>query len=161
GTSAMRPVPDKCRLLFGPYRPPPLRRGQRGFCLVRDCTVVVTSWSAGRIQWPRCRALDSPGGGSGLLVDETLASAVRQESAAAVMHWWGVSAKAVWHWRKTLGLGRTDSPGPRRLIQAAALAGADKVRGKPLPPAVVEKLRRAARADLHRTPLPCGVGASP
>src|SRR5262245_37249898 len=146
---------ERVRLLFGPDDPPPLTRGARAFCLVRDCLVVVTSWSACHIQWPRRRAKDGPGRASGLLVDETLALAVRQESAAAVMHWWGVSAKAVWRWRKALGVGRTDSPGTRRLIQAAAEKGADQLRGKPLLPEVVEKLRRAALAD-GRRPGPTG-----
>src|SRR5262245_50244449 len=44
----------------------------------------------GLIPWPRCRALDQRGGcGSGLLVDEELARAVRSESTAAEMYWWG------------------------------------------------------------------------
>src|SRR5262245_23921215 len=115
---------ERVKLLFGPYRAPALERGDRATCLYRDALVVVTGWSAGRIPWPRCRALDSRGG-SGLLVDEELARAVRHESAAAVMHWWCVSSKAVWHWRRALGVGRTDSPGSRRLIRAAAEAGAE------------------------------------
>jgi hypothetical protein len=82
---------DRVKLLFGPYQAPALRRGDRAFCLLRDCTVVVTSWSSDRIPWPRCRALDGTGGGSGLLLDEELARAVRHESAAAVMYWWGAS----------------------------------------------------------------------
>jgi hypothetical protein len=39
--------------------------------------MVVTSWSDGRILWPRCRAADTPGGGSGLVVDAELTRAVR------------------------------------------------------------------------------------
>lgn len=77
------------KLLFGPYTPPPLRKGDRTTCLYRDCDVVVTAWSDGRIPWPRCRALDSRGHGSGILVDAELARAVRKESAAAVMYWGG------------------------------------------------------------------------
>ena len=77
---------DRLKLLFGPYRAPPLRRGDRATCLYRDTTVVITSWTDAPIPWPRCRALDSRGG-FGLLVDEELARAVRHESAAAVMHW--------------------------------------------------------------------------
>src|SRR5262245_66336696 len=106
---------ERVTLLFGPYTPPKLKRGDRAGCLVRDCTVVITSISAGRIPWPRCRALDSRGG-SGLLVEEELARAVRSESAAALKFWWGVSTKAVWHWRKALGVGRMDSPGSCRPI---------------------------------------------
>jgi hypothetical protein len=81
--------PDKVKLLFGPYEPPPLRKGDRTSCLDRDADVVVTGWSDGRIPWPRCRALDSRGHGSGLLVEEELARPVRSESAAAIMYWWG------------------------------------------------------------------------
>ncbi len=109
---------DRVRLLFGPYQAPPLNRGDRATCLLRDCTVVITSWTDARIPWPRCRAVDSPGGGSGLLLDEELARAVRHESAAAVMHWWGVSEGVVWRWRKALGVARADPEGSRRLYQA-------------------------------------------
>ena len=91
-------------LLFGPYTAPRLKRGERAFCFFPDCDVVVTSWTDGRIPWPRCRALDNPIGGSGLLVDEELARVVQSESASAIKHWWGVSAKAVWNWRKALGV---------------------------------------------------------
>src|SRR5262249_41617364 len=80
---------DRVQLLVGPYKAPPLKRGDRATCLFRDCGVVVTGWTDARVPWPRCRALDSPGGGSGLLVDEELTRAVRHESAAAVMFWWG------------------------------------------------------------------------
>src|SRR5262249_46477750 len=58
--------PENCKLLFGPYEPPPLAKGERTHCLYRDALVVVTSWSDGRISWPRCRALGHRGG-SGLL----------------------------------------------------------------------------------------------
>jgi hypothetical protein len=142
----MRHVPENARLLFGPYTPPPLRKGDRTRCLYRDADVVITSWSDGRISWPRCRALGHRGG-SGLLIDDELARAVRSESAAAVMFWWGVSCNAVWLWRKALGVeGRDGTEGSRRLIRAAAEKGADQVRGKPLSAEQVERRRRTARA---------------
>jgi hypothetical protein len=76
---------NRVRLMFGPYKPPKLRRGRRATCLYRNADVVITGWSAGRIPWPRCRTLDDHGGGgSGLLVNEELAYAVRHESAAAM-----------------------------------------------------------------------------
>jgi hypothetical protein len=112
-------VPNKFRLLHGPYEPPPLRKGDRVTCLYRDA-VVVTSWSGGRIPWPRCRAL-SVRGGSGLLVCEELAQAVRTESAAAVEYCWGISGNTVTLWRKTLGVeGWTGTEGTRRLVRAAS-----------------------------------------
>ena len=81
----MRRVPENAKLLFGPYTPPPLRKGEHTRCLYRDADVVITSWSDGRISWPRCRALGHRGG-SGLLVDDELARAITHESAAALMY---------------------------------------------------------------------------
>jgi hypothetical protein len=72
-------VNEAIRLLFGPYRAPRLRRGDRAFCLLRDGPVVITSWTDAPIPWPRCRKLDGPGGGSGLLLDEEL---VRQSGVS-------------------------------------------------------------------------------
>ena len=91
---------EHVRLLFGPYKAPSLRRGDRSSCLFRDCQVVVTGWTDAPIAWPRCRALDSTGGGSGLLVDEESARAVRHEAAAAVMFWWSGSKTAAQNWRR-------------------------------------------------------------
>src|SRR5262249_10796644 len=71
------------RLHAGPYTPPSLRRGDRATCLFRDADVVITSWTSAPIPWPRCCRADPPGGGSGLLVTEELARAVRTGSAFA------------------------------------------------------------------------------
>jgi hypothetical protein len=60
--------PNLTRLLHGPYTPPPLRRGDRAVCLYRDCEVVITTWSDGRISWPCCRRIGNRGR-PGLLVD--------------------------------------------------------------------------------------------
>ena len=114
---------DRIRLLFGPYKAPALRRGDRAVCLVRDCDVVITGWTNAPISWPRCRALGTRGGGSGILVDEVLAWAIRHESALAIKYWWRASRNTVWWWRQSLGVGRADSEGSRRLICEAAKAG--------------------------------------
>ena len=53
---------------------------------------------------------------------------MRNESAAAVMHWWGASMTAVCHWRKALGTSRTDNQGTARLMLAAAEKGAEAVK---------------------------------
>src|SRR4051812_17625224 len=86
-------------LHHGPYPAPLLRRGDRAACLARDCDVVITSWTAARIPWPRCCAVGTRGG-SGILVDEELARAIRTESAAAVRFWWSVSIRTMATWRK-------------------------------------------------------------
>jgi hypothetical protein len=132
---------DRRKLLFGPYQAPRLGRGDRAHCLYRDAIVVVTSWTDAPIPWPRCRALDSPGGGSGLLVDDELARAVRHESAAAVMYWWGASSSAVNDWRRALGVDANGTEGTRRLRRVVARDGGEAVkylyaarRREPAPP---------------------------
>jgi hypothetical protein len=135
---------EKVKLLFGPYLAPPVKRGDRTTWLYRDSLVVITGWPDAPIPWPRCRPLGSRGGGSGLLLDEELARAVRHESVAAVMFWWGASMTAVCHWRRVLGVTRTDNEGTARLVQVAAERGARTTRGEALPPEQVERRRQTA-----------------
>jgi hypothetical protein len=110
---------DHVKLLFGPYRAPPLKVGDRALCLYRDAEVVIYGWSPARIPWPLCYHVGTRACGKGLLVDEELARAVRLESAIAVRHWWGVSAATVLKWRRIVGAGRKNNPGTQRLIRAA------------------------------------------
>jgi hypothetical protein len=113
----------KTKLLFGPYRVPRLKRGQRTSCLYRDTDVVVFGWTDARIPWPRCYVAGTRAAGQGLLVNEELARAIRGESAADIRHWWGVCAVTVTKWRQALGIGRKGSEGSCRLIQKAAQTG--------------------------------------
>lgn len=113
----------KTNLLFGPYRPPPLRVGDRTLCIYRDAEVVVFGWSAAPIPWPRCYVLGTRAAGQGLLIEDELARAVRNESSMAIQHWWGVCEVTVGKWRRALRVGRTDSEGSRRLIRRAAQTG--------------------------------------
>jgi hypothetical protein len=130
--------------LNGPYTPPPLRKGDRTHCLLRDCDVVITSWSNGRIPWPRCRALHSRGG-SGILLDEELARAVRQESALAIGYWWGASEGAVCRWRKALGVTVMNNEASHELIVANAGLGADAIQEKEY-----TREERQARSEISR-----------
>ncbi len=112
--------PEHVRLLFEPYQAPPLRRGDRAFCLVRDYAVVVIGLSGARIPWPRCVRLERPRyGRGGLLIDDELARAIRHESATAVAYWWGVHLSTVLNWRKALGVTRTNNEGTHRLVLGA------------------------------------------
>lgn len=55
----------------------------------------------------------------------------------------------VWRWRRALGVGREDTPGLRRLLQAARARGADATRDVALPPEQVEaRWQRAIRLRL-------------
>jgi len=134
------PDPDKVKLLFGPYKPTPLQRGDVAFCYIRDYPVVVIGWSDARIPWPRYIPLDPPRQGRGLLIDDELARAILHESALAVAPWWGVSVSTVWHWRKALGVTRKNNQGTHRLVLGAIGAtlesrfgegGPQRPRGRP------------------------------
>src|SRR4051794_26450617 len=102
----MNALPPLCH---GPYHPPRLQVGERTLCLLRDCEVVITSWSDAPISWPRCQPIGQRGG-CGLLLDEELARAVRCESALAIRLWWGAHAGVVWRWRKVLGVTVASNP---------------------------------------------------
>jgi hypothetical protein len=45
-------------LLFGPYKAPRLKVGQRAVCQYRDADVVITSRTDAPIPWPRCRSME-------------------------------------------------------------------------------------------------------
>jgi len=114
---------EKAALLFGPYKTPMVKVGDQVSCLGRDADVVIYDWSLAPIPWPLCYYAGTRAAGRGLLVDEELVRAIRQESAAALIHWWGVSASTATLWRKVFGVGRVGSEGSRRLVQEAAMGG--------------------------------------
>jgi hypothetical protein len=120
---------DRVKLLSGPYTPPPLKRGDRATCLYRDADVVITSWTAAPISWPRCRRLECSGG-SGLLVTEELVRAVRTESSKALQHWFGLSERTVWSWRKAFGVSQWGTEGSRQLHRELSERGAEATRSK-------------------------------
>jgi hypothetical protein len=134
---------EHVRLLHGPYTAPGLRRGDKATCLLRDGEVLITGWSDARISWPRCRLPGTHGGGSGLLVEDELARAVRSESSLAIQHWWGVNFRTVWCWRKALGVPPYNE-GTTRLHAMWNKENGARLRGKKLPPEQVERRRRTA-----------------
>jgi hypothetical protein len=114
--------------------------------------VIVTGWSDARIPWPRCRRPDTHGGGSGLLVDEELARAIRLESSLAIQHWFGVDYSVVWRWRKALGVPRFNE-GSAWLQTALNVSKGAALRGKRLSPEQVEQRRQTAK-ELGLRPPP-------
>src|SRR5262245_25600 len=132
--------PEHVRLLYGPYQPPALKKGDRATCLHRDSTVVITGWSDAPIPWPRGRALGRQGG-PGLVVDEELARAVRREAGVAVAYWFGVGHNTVTTWRRALGV----PPRNEGSARLRALVNGEIVRGGRWPPERVERQSRAAR----------------
>jgi hypothetical protein len=153
------PAPlDPYQLLHGPYTPPHLRRGDKATCLYRDGDVIITGWSDARIPWPRCRR-ENTRGGSGLLVDEELARAIRSESSLALQYWFGVNYAVAWRWRKALGVERFNE-GSAKLHAVLNAHKAANLRGKPLPLQQVERIRATAKA-LGRGPTPPHIGGRP
>jgi hypothetical protein len=98
-------------------------------CHYWDSDVVITGWSEVRTPWPMCKLREGYGRPR-LLVDDELARAIRTESAAALMHWWGVGVYQVWKWRKAFGISHAGTPGSARLVQAAAEQGAEAVKAR-------------------------------
>jgi hypothetical protein len=99
--------------LLGAYRTPRVRVGAVLSCEARDCDVVVTAYSDGRIPWPVGRRRGSRGRG-GLVVCGGLAEAVRREAGIAVAHWFGVNQNTVSLWRRALDVKR-ENPGTHTL----------------------------------------------
>ncbi|QDU26715.1 hypothetical protein ETAA8_17960 [Anatilimnocola aggregata] len=149
---------DNTKLRFGNYRSPPFRYGERVDCLARG-EVTIWGQSDGRIPWPIGKKVSA----LSLVLFGDLAKAVRREAAVAVRYWWGVGNRTVWIWRRALGVTQTEgdrnlrqeymTPKHNRRMTAAATAVADaperrqKIaksrRGKPCPPEVIAKLRKA------------------
>lgn len=136
--------------LLGTYTPPPVRVGARAYCRYRRAWCRVTSWTDAPLPWPKARRPRAPGA-AGLLVTADLARAIRTESAAALMHWFGVSTKVVCNWRKQLapGEGNFRTPGSHAAQRAASAAGAALTRGVPVP----DETRAARRERARRVGL--------
>jgi hypothetical protein len=95
-------IPDNCRLLHGPYRPPAGGLGKRLRCCIRG-RMVVKRMSAGPIPWPQTIVCHV----RAFILCGDLVRAVRRESEVAVAYWWGVNWQTVWAWRKALGVAAT------------------------------------------------------
>jgi hypothetical protein len=148
------------QLLFGPYRPPKVRRGDRLFCEIRG-TVKVGGYHDAPIMWPRM----AKGGAHTLILCGGLVKAVKRESKPAVAHHFGVSEATVRAWRRALGVPRS-TEGTYQLERSNALHRKDdrlevarrnsrtpealakasaSLKGRIQSPSVIEAVRKAAR----------------
>ena len=96
-------MPAPAPKLIGSYTRPRVRVGDHVRCLYRETDCVVTSRTKARIPWPWVRPCGWQGG-CGLWINDTLARAIRTESALAIRYWFGVSAPTVCKWRKAFGV---------------------------------------------------------
>jgi hypothetical protein len=145
---------DRVKLRFGTYRTPRFKYGDVVFC-ERFGEVTLVGLSGGRIPWPMCRR----GRGRAIALIGDLVRAVRQESALAVQHWWGVGASTVLLWRKALDVGPL-TEGTRALRREY---GYELIDGK-LPALLAKsrdperraKIAAARRGKPRPPPLPAG-----
>jgi len=92
---------ERCRLLFGPYEPPVVKRG----FLVDEVRgqVPFGYFTNALIPWPKARRSGKSGSGGHVLCGDLL-RALAHESGPAICHYWGVSHSTVVNWRRLLGL---------------------------------------------------------
>jgi hypothetical protein len=138
--------PDRFKLLFGPYRTPRFRYGERVLCDVRGL-VVICGLTDSSIPWLICRGIGRSTGRTSLVVFDDLAIAIRRESAQAVAHHWGVSVVTVSKWRRLLDV-EPNNRGTLRLRQKyanepATRNGLRKAQGKAQDPERNRKISEA------------------
>ncbi len=90
--------------LIGSYKPLRVKIGTVLACEFRDCEVVVTGYSEGRIPWPIGKAKGQRT--KTWVICGDLADAIRRESNQAVCYWWGITPQTVTKWRAALGVER-------------------------------------------------------
>jgi hypothetical protein len=112
-------------ILIGTYTPPAWRVGRRVFCRVRKSWCLVTSFTCGRIPWPRGQSV-AGNDVYGIVANADLERAVRTEPAKALRYWFGISAATIWRWRKAFGISATGTPGSAKMRSVLAVEQARK-----------------------------------
>lgn len=97
----MPPLPE---LLYGPYKPLRVRKGDSLFDEELGWVKVAGIHDAA-IPWPYMRGK----GRHRLILTGDLARAVKVEAAVVVQAWWGVRRSTLTKWRNTLGVGHTNA----------------------------------------------------
>src|SRR5262245_46289590 len=120
-----RRAPDTA--LLGAYATPAFNYGDVVMCELRGEVTLV-----GLHEPPVPSPVGKRGRHRALVLYAGLADAVRRESAAAIIRWWGVRDQTVWRWRRALGIGPTTE-------------GTNRLRALSIP---LAKLQEAARPTL-------------
>jgi hypothetical protein len=82
---------SKPPLLNKPYRAPKAAEGDYLFCEHRDGDVAVEGFTSAPIPWPAYRRPGARPDHFTPILTGDLVRAVRTESVAAVVYWWGIS----------------------------------------------------------------------
>jgi hypothetical protein len=101
------------KLLFGPYKAPKCRIGDKLYCEVRKRHFEVRAMSTAPVPWPQTQA--SEHGRLSIIVTANLVKALRVESTTALSHLLGVTYGTLARWRRILGIRRWNE-GARQLF---------------------------------------------
>lgn len=93
-------IPDRLKLLFGPYATPLFHYGDVVSCEIRG-EVEIVGLTGALIPWP----IGKRDRFKSIILYGPLIDAVRRESNQAVAHWWGVTSPTVSKWRRALDVG--------------------------------------------------------
>ena len=117
---------ERYKLLYGPYKVPKCKLGDKLLCEYRDREVTVKGMTDALIQWPCVRK----GKRHSPIVCGELVRAIRTESEMAVAHHWGVRYETVWKWRQALNVPRMTNGSRRLRIEYAVEQLTPEVRAK-------------------------------
>jgi hypothetical protein len=110
---------ERCRLLYGPYEPPLVKRG-----FLVDAIrgkVRFSRFTNTPIPWPKFQN-QSKGGSGGIVLCGDLIRALTDESGPAVAYHWGVCQGTVRTWRRALELKGRNAGSHRLIEKGVALA---------------------------------------
>lgn len=136
---AYLPDDERFRLLYGPYNPPRVRRGDALQCEIEGLS-IVGGYHDAPVLWPyRLRT-----GLHSLIVHGELVRAVQQESEIGVAHHWGICRATVQKWRRALGVGRITDGTERLYEDYSPIKLTEEVVSRPKPEGFRQKMRASA-----------------
>ncbi len=135
---------ERCRLLYGPYKPPLVKRG-----FLVDAIrgkVKFSHFTNARIPWPKYQKTTKGGSGGHVLCGD-LVRALTDESAPAIAYHWGVCQGTISNWRRALELSGLNAGSNRLMDIGVELARRPEGRAKI---SVANRGRRLSRTHKRR-----------